>query len=78
MIIYNFNSDSLEVLDSAKQFAKSLGHPQIGTEHILLAIVNKEDSAGYRILRLLGIKMEDLDKEIRRLVGHNWITNKKA
>ncbi|MCY9387088.1 ATP-dependent Clp protease ATP-binding subunit [Bacillus haynesii] len=78
MIIYNFNSDSLEVLDSAKQFAKSLGHPQIGTEHILLAIVNKEDSAGYRILRLLGIKMEDLDKEIRRLVGHNWITNKKS
>ncbi len=41
---------------------------ETGTEHILMALVSDGDSLGVRILQLLGVDVNDIYKECRRLI----------
>ncbi|MEU4393185.1 Clp protease N-terminal domain-containing protein [Kribbella sp. NPDC023855] len=43
------------VLDSAKEVARNLNHPFIGTEHLLLALFTQPDSIATRVLTANGI-----------------------
>jgi hypothetical protein len=53
-----FTPDSKKVLELTLRDALRLGHNYIGTEHILLGVLSKEDGLGARVLTDLGITKE--------------------
>mgnify|MGYP003206223066 FL=1 len=43
-MIGNFNEEAQTILNNAKKEMIGLGHPYIGTEHLLLAILNSDSN----------------------------------
>jgi ATP-dependent Clp protease ATP-binding subunit ClpA len=54
------------VLALAEQQTKSLKHTYVGTEHILLALLQEEDGSAARVLRTFNLDLEQTQKEILR------------
>jgi ATP-dependent Clp protease ATP-binding subunit ClpA len=65
-VFERFTAQARSVVTLAQQEARELGHPNIGTRHILLAILGEPDSAGARALGALGIDGSEVRDEIRR------------
>jgi ATP-dependent Clp protease ATP-binding subunit ClpA len=57
-----------ELFVSAQHHATAFRHDVIGTEHVLLALVDRDDEAGRR-LRQLGLGAAGVRDDIRRIVG---------
>ncbi len=49
--------------------AQALGHNYIGTEHILLSILNEPECAAVKVLTALGTNLEDLRGDVLALLG---------
>jgi len=64
-----FGGDAREVVTRARHEAVALGHPRIGTEHLLLAILAGGHGAGADALRGLGIEAGSVRARIVELVG---------
>src|SRR6185437_8959493 len=58
------SDESKHVLAYAAKEAERLGHPFIGTEHLFLGILRKQDSFASRLLQRHGINLEDVRKDI--------------
>lgn len=52
----------------AQQEAAELGHPVIGTEHLLLAVLDRPDSTGGRVLQALGLDRTAARRAVAALV----------
>jgi ATP-dependent Clp protease ATP-binding subunit ClpA len=65
-----FTPHAEELLERALREALSLGHNYIGTEHVLLAVLAEEDSAGARILREFA-QAEAIRTELLRRLGED-------
>ncbi len=63
------------ILSQAESIASKMGDEFISTEHILLAFFDVESRAK-DILLALGLKKEDIEKEIKSLRGNNKVDNK--
>ncbi len=57
------------VLEFAVENAKSLGHNYVGTEHLLLGLLDEEESLAYQILSEIGISKAIALKEVKQLIG---------
>ncbi len=69
------NTPKLEqVLLQAEQEAISCGMEKIGTEHLLLALVRMQDTAGARILTSLSVEPQKLFTELIAAMGKEGIT----
>ena len=69
------NTPKLEqVLSQAEQEAISCGMDKIGTEHLLLALVRMQDTAGARILTSLSVETQKLFAELIAAMGKEGIT----
>jgi ATP-dependent Clp protease ATP-binding subunit ClpC len=64
-----FASRSKKVLELSMREALALGHNRIGTEHILLGLVQVTDGLGARILLDLGIDAERIHEVIARALS---------
>ena len=64
-----FTPQAKKVLELAAEEARALGHPYIGTEHILLGLLSEQDSVAAQVLINLDIKLEDVRNEILDLLG---------
>ena len=64
-----FTPQAKKVLELASEEARSLGHPYIGTEHILLGLLREHESVAAQVLVNLGLKLEDVRSEILDLLG---------
>ena len=65
-----FTRDAREVVRRAQDEASRLGHPQIGTEHVLLALVQGGDrELAARALHQAGITLEAVRDEVLRHRG---------
>lgn len=73
-MIGNFNEEAQNVLMNAKKEMIDLGHPYIGTEHLLLSILNSDSNISNR-LRNYGLSYNNFKEELKKVVG---TTNKKA
>ncbi|NJQ01034.1 Clp protease N-terminal domain-containing protein [Streptomyces zingiberis] len=62
-----FDADARKVLELTYRQALRLGHNYIGTEHILLALLDAEDGSGP--LTALGVEQAATEAEIARLVA---------
>ena len=63
-MIGNFNEEAQTVLMNAKKEMLDLGHPYIGTEHLLIGIMREGDSIAVRIMLDLGVNPQKLYNEI--------------
>jgi ATP-dependent Clp protease ATP-binding subunit ClpC len=55
-----FTAPAEDVIDRARREASIRDEPQVGTEHILLALVHKRDGAATRILLQLDVEPTDI------------------
>ncbi|MGW4748097.1 Clp protease N-terminal domain-containing protein [Streptomyces sp. NPDC004290] len=62
-----FDADSKKVLELTFREALRLGHDYVGTEHILLALLEQEDGRG--VLSGLGLDKATTEREIAELVA---------
>jgi len=59
-----FSRNSTTVLEQALQESKQLGHPTIGTEHLLLAIATLKQGVAYQVLQNLQVDTDQLQSQI--------------
>jgi ATP-dependent Clp protease ATP-binding subunit ClpC len=65
-----FTDKARQAVVLAQEEARRLGHPEVGTEHLLLGLLAVTgDSAGTRTLTDLGIPLDDLRSEVEARIG---------
>ncbi len=64
----NYGIEIAEIFKKAEKYSKSLKHPYVGSEHLLLAILEKENEVSKK-LRLYGLTFEIFKKELITVVG---------
>jgi ATP-dependent Clp protease ATP-binding subunit ClpC len=65
-----FSQDARQVVVSAQEQARGLGHNYIGTEHLLLSVLAQSpDVPGARALRTLGYTVDSVRTGIEQIVG---------
>lgn len=57
------------VVDSAGEYMISMGHKYVGTEHLLLGLLNENDNAAAQVIFNMGLTAEKIKAEIERLLG---------
>ena len=57
----------------AQEEAKEMGHPAIGTEHILLGLLREGEGLGARALINMGIDLANVREEVKRFLGQEEI-----
>jgi len=67
-MIGNFNEEAQTVLINAKKEMLELGHPYIGTEHLLLSILNSDSNVSNR-LNNYNLNYSNFKEELCRVVG---------
>ena len=68
-MVDRFSPSAQRILNNSLAFARELGHSYIGTEHILLAMLNYKSSPVSRILTSHGASEEKTYQKITDLVG---------
>ena len=66
-----FTDRSRRVMALARKEAQKYNHDFIGTEHILLGLLDQKDATAAGALRGLGLKLEDVRAEVLRLFGED-------
>jgi Clp amino terminal domain, pathogenicity island component len=65
-----FTDKARQAVVLAQDEARRLGHPEVGTEHLLLGLLGVPgDSAGTRTLTALAIPLDDLRREVEERIG---------
>lgn len=64
-----FTEGARRALAMAQESAKELGHNYVGTEHLLLGLLQEEDSPASRLLSQAGVEYPAALRQIERLVG---------
>lgn len=74
-----FTKQAQNVLALAKQAAGSCGHSYIGTEHLLVGLLQEEEGTAGRVLEEFGIQAENALALIDKLIappGNTAVTQK--
>ena len=62
-----------KVIDYSIDEARRLGHNYVGTEHLLLGLLREEEGVASLVLMNLGLKLEEVRKEVLSLLGQNLL-----
>src|SRR5262245_16750418 len=68
-----FSEPARRVLSLAHEQARLLLHNYLGTEHLLLGILNEHDNAGARALAALGLGLDDARAEVEAIIGRGRV-----
>lgn len=60
-----------EVLERAQEIAEHLGYDEVGTEHILMAIISQGDCAAARLLNTMNVNMQKMYVDILTAIGED-------
>lgn len=74
---YGFSVRARNVLNSAKKIAENHDVKQVGTSHILLAVLTESDCIAVRILNTLGISLQQMYSDTLRECGYTDAEIKK-
>lgn len=69
MLFNRFTERAQKVLTLAHEEAVRLGHPGVGTEHILLGLVREGEGIAAKALVSLGLSSEKVQKEVEKIIG---------
>ena len=64
-----FTERARQVVVLAQDEARSLRHNYIGTEHLLLGLLREEEGLAARVLKSLGITLEEVRLQVARIIG---------
>src|SRR6476620_3969830 len=64
-----FTADARQVIVLAQREARTLTHNDIGTEHILLAVIQQDDGEAAKSLESLGISLEGVRSQVEEILG---------
>jgi len=65
-----FTEKAQKVLMLAKEEAKNLRHPAVGTEHLLLGLIREGEGIAAKSLHGLGVDLNSVRAQIESIVGH--------
>ncbi len=69
MLFNRFTERAQKVLTLAHEEAVRLGHPGVGTEHILLGLVKEGEGIAAKALLSLGVTGEKIQREVEKIIG---------
>ncbi|MBB5175014.1 ATP-dependent protease ATP-binding subunit ClpC [Texcoconibacillus texcoconensis] len=69
MMFGRFTERAQKVLALAQEEAMRLGHNNIGTEHVLLGLVNEGEGIAAKALSALGLESDKIQSEVESLIG---------
>jgi ATP-dependent Clp protease ATP-binding subunit ClpC len=64
-----YTSRAKRSLELADQAAEIFGHSYIGTEHLLIGLLDEEHGPAAQILHKLGVTADAVRREVRGLLG---------
>jgi ATP-dependent Clp protease ATP-binding subunit ClpC len=64
-----FTDEARRVLTLAQQEARTLNHNRIGTEHILLGLVQEREGVAAEALESLGISLDAIRQQVEKITG---------
>ena len=64
-----FTDRARRVVVLAQEEARMLNHSYIGTEHILLALIDEGDGTGIKALESLGISLDAVRQQVEEIIG---------
>jgi ATP-dependent Clp protease ATP-binding subunit ClpC len=64
-----FTDRARRVVVLAQEEARILNHSFIGTEHILLALIDEGDGTGVKALESLGISLDAIRQQVEEIIG---------
>jgi ATP-dependent Clp protease ATP-binding subunit ClpC len=67
--------DTQAVLEAAIEEARRMGHHYIGTEHLLLGLVNANAGLAMEVLKRLGVTVEQIRRQTRRVLQESSTAN---
>jgi ATP-dependent Clp protease ATP-binding subunit ClpA len=62
------------ILDSAAERAKQLDHKHIGTEHLLLGLINQPEGVAIRVLENMSISLASLENDVLAAITASGVT----
>ena len=65
-----FTKRARQVLTLAQDEAQRLGHPYIGTEHLLLGLLREGEGGAARVLTQMGVSLDRVRGMIQEVMGH--------
>jgi len=68
-MLNRFTQRGQKVVILAQMAAKKLGHPAVGTEHLLIGILREGEGIAARALESLGINLESAANDIEKMIG---------
>lgn len=74
MMFENYTQRAKHVLMRSQQLALQLGHPVVGTEHMLSGIAVDEQGVATRVLARLGLSAQQLKSQLQQAMGRGDIT----
>ncbi len=69
MMVQRFSSECRQVVGAAQEQARQLGHPFLGTEHLLLAVLDDADGYPVAALRSAGADTGDVRRQVLSMIG---------
>jgi hypothetical protein len=66
-----------QVINYAIEEAKNLKNNYVGTEHLLLGLIREEDTVAGQVLLNLGLRQQDVRKEVLQLLGYEIASEEK-
>ena len=64
-----FTADARQVIVLAQREARTLNHNYIGTEHLLLAVIQQDEGEAAKSLESLGISLEGVRSQVEEILG---------
>ncbi len=64
-----YTQKAKHVMEMTLYEARALGHDYIGTEHILLSLLNEEDGSAHQIFYMLGADVSAIQETVMELIG---------
>ncbi|MBI2846076.1 MAG: ATP-dependent Clp protease ATP-binding subunit [Chloroflexi bacterium] len=68
-----FSKRARRVLTLAQEEAQGLNHPYIGTEHLLLGLVQEESGVAAQVLRSLGVERDAVRQALEEMIGRGEV-----
>ena len=73
-----FTPAAERALNHALSEARAMGHAYIGTEHLLLGLLNEKDGVAYRLLQERGLRYESLRETLLTITGQGHASHVSA
>lgn len=74
----NFADGALEAVQFADKEARQFHHDSIGTEHLLLGLINVRNGTAVKVLHNLGVELPDIRRHVQKSIDPKQVVSTVA